>query len=114
RRFARILDGKFSLDAPAKHRHATRAENNDRFRKTAPARSPVGAGISQRRQLWRSLSTRRRRGDEDLESRSRRNAGTAHGRLGLGPHPVARAIQALPGEKVARFFTVFTLVRNQL
>src|SRR4030095_15222178 len=80
---ARIVDGKFSVDAFGEYRDAARAEGDDRFREITSARSQVAARIPQRRQLWGSLSTRRWRDDEDLECRSGRNAGTTDGRMGL-------------------------------
>ncbi len=56
RRFARIVDGKFSVDAPGKYQAATGSEADERFGKGAPPRSQIAAGLSQGRQLRRSLS----------------------------------------------------------
>src|SRR6266508_2047974 len=74
RRIARILDGKFSLAAFGKDRRAASAETDERFREIAPTRSKIAARISQRRQLRRSLSARRRRDDENLARGDGRNA----------------------------------------
>ncbi len=82
-RFARVVDGKFSLDAFGKDRDAVGAEADERFRETAPARSEIAARISQGRQLRRPLSARQRRNDRNLAHRRGRNARAADGRVGL-------------------------------
>src|SRR5215475_1869154 len=82
-RIARVVDGKFSLDASGKDRHAASAKTDERFREIAALRSKVAARVSQGRQLWRSLSARRRRDDENLARRRGRNPRSADRWLGL-------------------------------
>src|SRR5437762_11126972 len=66
RRFPRVVDGKFSVDAPGEGQGAFVSEADERPGETATPRSEISAGISQRRQLRRAVPTRRRRNDEDL------------------------------------------------
>src|SRR5947208_5630737 len=66
RRFPRVVDGKFSVDAPGENQGAHRAEADERFGETSPTRSEISTGTSEGWQLWRAVPTRRRRNDEDL------------------------------------------------
>ncbi len=56
RRFPRIVDGKFSVDAPNEGRGTFPAEGDERPREITTPRPEVSAGTSQRRQLRRPLS----------------------------------------------------------
>ena len=83
RRFPRIVDGKFSVDAPNEGRGTFPAEGDERPGEITTPRPEVSAGTSQRRQLRRTVPTRRRRNDEDLADRRGRDARVADGRVGL-------------------------------
>src|ERR1044071_1928126 len=83
RRFARVMDGKFSLDAPGKNRDALGTKTDERPGESTPPRSKSSSEISQGWELRRSLSACRRRDAEDLAHRRARNARVANGRLGL-------------------------------
>ena len=81
RRFARVVDGKFSVDAPGEGQGAHRAEADERSGETSPTRSEISAGTSEGWQLWRALPTRRRRNDEDLANSRGGNARVTERRL---------------------------------
>ena len=83
RRFTRIVDGKFSVDAPNEGRGTFPAEGDERPGEITTPRPEVSAGTSQRRQLRRTVPTRRRRNDEDLADRRGRDARVADGSVGL-------------------------------
>src|SRR4029453_7474657 len=104
RGIARVVGGKFSLDPFGKDRHAARAEADERFGEIAPTGPKIGAGIPKGRQLPRSLTRRRRRDDEGLARRSRRDAGTAGGSVGLKGKtlPLHRMIVPYPRPKASR------------
>ena len=77
RRFARVVDGKFSVDAPGECQGAFAAEADERRGETSPTRSKISAGISEGRQLRRAVPTRRRRNDENLAGSCGRDARVA-------------------------------------
>src|SRR5438128_607116 len=74
-RFARFVDGEFSVDAFGKNQNAEGTKTRSRYESPSAARSESIARVFEGRKLGRRLSTKRRRDDENLARGRPRNVG---------------------------------------